>query len=226
MGSGKEGSQRGKKEGLNPRAAQPAASPANPAANLTLPRTGSGPHSIAHSRAAPGQLGSATPMAPKGTEEEVRDTHSALLAHHLMLAGDSRSRSPSAVRAPSPARSSALRGAPRSTPAPPPAWHGGGSGRCLGRFGGCREGRRRGSCKLLEFGKRCSPELASGGGSPGDPGGQPRGSGTGAAVPCPCKGGVGAAPWGPNLPQDNQPAPIPHQPAGTRGGSGRQLKRV
>lgn len=42
----------------------------------------------------------------------------------------------------------------------------------------------------------------------------------------PLQGVLSAAPRGPNLPQDNQRAPIPHQLGGTRGGSGRQLKRV
>lgn len=46
VGSGKESSQLGKREVLKPGAAQPAAPSANPAANLTLRRTGSGPHSI------------------------------------------------------------------------------------------------------------------------------------------------------------------------------------
>ena len=67
------GSQLGKRECLDPRAAQPAASPATPSANLAALssphcRTSSGPHSILHSRAAPRQLGSFAPTVPKSTQ--------------------------------------------------------------------------------------------------------------------------------------------------------------
>lgn len=182
MRAGKENSQLGRREGLNPRAAQPAASSANHAANLILCTTGSCPHSIPHSRAAPRQLGSVTSMAPKSTQEDVGDTHSALLAQHLMLAGTEQ-----VVAQPKSCAGSFPRPLirpRRSSPGHPSSssrWARGRLRKGLREVWRMQGRQTKGELQIAGVWKTLQPRVRQRCGQPG-------GSEPGAAVPCLCKG--------------------------------------
>lgn len=175
---GVHGCQLGKREDLDPQAAQPAASPATPSANLaTLSSPRAGPAPVPTTSSSPRQqLGSVPLTAPKSTQQhpaQRQGTPIALSGHHLLLAAEEGGCfcRPSAVQAPShPACSATL---PRTHqgslggPSTPSHLAQGEWGRDLGRVQGRQMQPQRGSCKLLEFGNCCSLwEFASGGEQP------------------------------------------------------------